>query len=119
MGEVRAQDFQRHKLLIMNSCMQVDLYRGYTEEEYPSFGGNVYGGQLLGQVSSVSLLLINILDIRFILVFHSFTCLETVRSAYEKTHCRVHIAGFSSCKQIRGPCTTGSQRPCLLPSYWR
>lgn len=30
---------------------QVDLYRGFTEEEYPSFRGNVYGGQLLGQVS--------------------------------------------------------------------
>nr|XP_024395621.1 uncharacterized protein LOC112291894 isoform X2 [Physcomitrium patens] len=29
--------------------LEVDLYKGYTKPDYPSFGGNVYGGQLLGQ----------------------------------------------------------------------
>jgi len=35
--------------ILQLETLEVDLYRGFTEEEYPSFGGNVYGGQLLGQ----------------------------------------------------------------------
>lgn len=35
--------------ILQLETLEVDLYRGVTEKEYPSFGGNVFGGQLLGQ----------------------------------------------------------------------
>ncbi|KAG0588515.1 hypothetical protein KC19_2G248900 [Ceratodon purpureus] len=35
--------------ILQLEALEVDLYRGFTMEEYPSFNGNVYGGQLLGQ----------------------------------------------------------------------
>ena len=39
--------------LFLYDKWQVDLFRGFTTEEFPSFGF-VYGGQLVGQVCNLS-----------------------------------------------------------------